>query len=103
MSKNNQTFGVQPLGDRVVVRPVAKEEKTLASGIIIPESADKERPGKGTVVAVGPGKREDGAITPMTVKEGDEVLFSKYGFDEIKLDGQEYYILPESAVLGIIK
>jgi chaperonin GroES len=97
-------FPVQPLGDRVVVRPEkAGEEKKLPSGIIIPQSANKERPEQGEVVAVGQGKYEDGKLIPMTVKVGDTVIFSKYGFDEVKLDGSEYYILAESSVLGIIK
>jgi chaperonin GroES len=95
-------FGVKPLADRVVVRPEAKEEKKLPSGIIIPETADKERPSKGTVVAVGAGKMEDGKLVPVSVKVGDEVLFSKYGYDEIKIDGVEYYILSESSVLAIL-
>ncbi len=95
-------LALTPLGDRIVVQPAEKEEKKLASGIIIPESADKEKPSKGKVVAVGPGKFEDGARTPMTVKVGDTVLFSKYGYDEVKVEGEEYYILSESGVLAII-
>lgn len=92
-----------PLGDRVVVRPADKEgEKKLASGIIIPETVDKERPSKGIVVAVGPGKYEDGKHVPMQVKVGNEVIFSRYGFDEVKIDGEEYYIISESNILGII-
>lgn len=93
-----------PLGDRIIVIPFEKEgEKKLLSGIIIPESVDKEKPAKGTVVAVGPGKYEEGKRVPLQVKEGDVVLFSKYGFDEVKVDDQEYYILSESNVLGILK
>ncbi len=93
-----------PLGDRVVVKPSEKEgEKTLASGIIIPETVDREKPAKGEVVAVGPGKYEDGKRIPLQVKEGDTVLFSKYGYDEVKVEGQEYYILSESNILGILK
>ena len=92
----------KPLGDRIVVKPSLKEgEKRLASGIIIPETVDKEKPAQGTVVAVGPGKYEDGERVPMPVKVGDTVLFSKYGYDEVKIEGQEYYILSESGVLGI--
>lgn len=98
-----QTISINPLGDRVVVRPADKgEEKTLASGIIIPETVDKERPSKGTVVAVGPGKYDDGVLVPMTVKVGNTVLFSKYGYDEVKIDGEEYYILSESSILATI-
>jgi chaperonin GroES len=97
-------LALTPLGDRIVVKPAEKEgEKKLASGIIIPETADKEKPSKGTVVAVGPGKFEDGARVPMTVKTGDTVLFSKYGYDEVKVEGEEYYILSESSVLAVIK
>ena len=97
-------IGIRPLGDRVVVKPAdKKQERTLASGIIIPETADKEKPAKGTVVAVGPGKYEDGTLTPMSVKVGDEVLFAKYGYDEVKVDGEEYFILSESSVLAVIK
>lgn len=86
----------------MVVRPEGKEEKKLPSGIIIPESADKEKPMQGEVVAVGPGKYEDGGHLPMQVKVGDTVLFSKYGYDEVKIDGDEYYLLSESSILGIV-
>jgi chaperonin GroES len=83
------------------VRPVDKAaEKRLPSGIIIPETADKEKPATGTVVAVGPGKFEDGKLIPMNVKVGDRVLFSKYGYDEIKIEGEEYYVLSESSVMA---
>lgn len=96
-------FQITPLGDRLVVKPSEKEgEKRLASGIIIPETVDKERPAKGEVVAVGLGKFEEGKRIPMQVKVGDTVLFSKYGYDEVKIDGQEYYILSESGILGIL-
>ncbi len=92
-----------PLGDKIVVLPSEKEgEKKLASGIIIPETVDKEKPAQGTVVATGPGKYEDGTRIPMQVAVGDLVLFSKYGYDEVKVDGEDYYILAESNVLGII-
>lgn len=96
-------LSLKPLGDRVVVLPSGKEgEKKLASGIIIPETVDKEKPAQGTVVAVGPGKYEDGKRVPMQVKVGDVVLFSKYGYDEVKIEGQEYYIISESNILGIV-
>ena len=99
---SSSSLKLQPLGDRVIVRPVTKEEKTSTFGIIIPESVDKERPAKGTVVAVGPGKTEDGKVLPMNVKVGQQVLFSKYGYDEVKMEGEEYYILAESSILAII-
>lgn len=96
-------LSLKPLGDRIVVQPSEKEgEKKLASGIIIPETIDKEKPAKGEVIAVGPGKYEDGKRVPMQVKVGDTVLFSKYGYDEVKIGDQEYYILSESNILGIL-
>jgi len=97
-------LSLSPLGDRVVVSPSDREgEKRLPSGIIIPDSVDKEKPAKGEVVAVGPGKYEEGARTPMQVKVGDMVIFSKYGYDEVKIDGETYYILAEANILGIVK
>ena len=96
-------LSLKPLGDRIVVKPSEKEgEKKLASGIIIPETADKERPMKGEVIATGPGKYEDGNRVPLQVKVGDTVLFSKYGYDEVKIEGQEYYILSESSILAVL-
>ncbi|HRH55670.1 MAG TPA: co-chaperone GroES [Candidatus Paceibacterota bacterium] len=97
----NERLSITPLGDRVVVKPQAKEE-TSAMGIIIPDSAKQDAPSKGTVVAVGAGRYDDGDLLPMTVKIGDTVLFSKYGYDEVKVDGQEYYILSESNVLAVL-
>lgn len=94
---------LQPLGDRVVVAPLeAKEETKLPSGIIIPETDKKEKPSKGKVVAVGPGRYDDGVLVPMTVKVGQVVLFSKYGYDEVTEDGEDYLILPESQILAVI-
>lgn len=92
---------ISPLSDRVVVQPFAKEEVS-ASGILIPDTAKQDKPERGTVVAVGPGKYDDGAYSPMSVKVGDTVLFSKYGYDEVKIDGQEYFILAESSILAKI-
>ena len=96
-----KSVSIEPLADRVVVKPASAEEVS-ASGIIIPDTVGKEKPERGTVVAVGPGKFDDGVQVPMTVKKGDTVLFSKYGYDEVKLEGEEYYILSESSVLAII-
>lgn len=96
---------VLPLHDRVVLKPLSAEEMgtTLASGIIIPDSA-QEKPEQGTVVAVGPGKwNEDGdARVPVSVSVGDRVLFSKYGYDTIKIQGVEYYVISESNILAVI-
>jgi len=91
---------LKPLGDRVVVRPIEKEEMTK-SGLVLPDTA-KEKPQEGEVVAVGPGKLgEDGKRLPMEVKEGDKVLFAKYAGTEVKLDDQEYLILRDTDVLAI--
>jgi chaperonin GroES len=98
-----EPISISPLADRVVVQPITKDDKTSSFGIIIPDTADKERPAKGKVVAVGPGKTEDGKLVPIGVKVGQTVLFSKYGYDEVKVDGQEYFILSESSILAIIK
>src|SRR3989344_3060578 len=94
VSLAKSAVGVTPLGDRVLVMPLSKDEKTLASGIIIPETIDKERPDQGTVVAIGPGKRnEDGDLISISVSVGDKVIFSKYGPDEIKIGDKEYYVI----------
>jgi chaperonin GroES len=98
MSKIN----IQPLADRIVIVPVS-EKKTL-SGIIIPETGNKERPEKGEVVAVGPGRiTDDGKNIPPQIKVGDIVVFAKYGPEEVKVDGVDYYILREDQVLAVIK
>jgi chaperonin GroES len=97
-------FTIHPLGDRVVVKPIdSKEEKVSAMGIIIPDTGTKEKPAKGKVVAVGPGRYDDGELVPMSVKVGQTVLFSKYGYDEVKVEGEEYFVLSESQVLAVIK
>jgi chaperonin GroES len=91
----------RPLHDRVVIRRVEAEEKTLG-GIIIPDTA-KEKPMEGEVVAVGPGARgEDGKIQPLDVKAGDRVLFGKWSGTEVKLDGEELIIMKESDIMGIV-
>ena len=92
-----------PLGDRVLVRALEAVTKTK-SGIIIPDTANKERPEQGTVVAVGEGRTTDeGKVIAPHVKIGDEILFSKYGPDEIKIDDEEYFILSESNILAILR
>lgn len=105
MAKQNKAFSITPLGDRVVVRPGTKgEEKKLPSGIIIPESADKEKLMKGEVVAVGPGKRaESGERIPVEVSIGDTVFFKKPWDEPLKIDDVEYYVLSESEVIGIAR
>lgn len=91
---------IKPLGDKVLVQPNTSTEKT-AGGIVLPDSA-KERPQEGKVIAVGPGRTLDnGSKAELTVKEGDTVIYSKYGGTEIKLDGTEYLILDESSILAV--
>ena len=92
-------FSLKPLEDRVVVKPTEEEEMT-ASGLVIPDTA-KERPQEGEVIAVGPGRFEDGQRIPMDVKAGDKVIYSKYGGTEVKVDGEEYLILSTRDVLAI--
>jgi chaperonin GroES len=87
---------IKPLADRVLVEPAAAEEKT-AGGIIIPDTA-KEKPQKGTIVAVGPGKKDE----PMTVKPGDSVLYGKYAGTEITIDGTNYLIMRESDIVAVV-
>ena len=91
---------IKPLGDRVVVKPQPAEEKT-ASGLFIPDTA-KEKPQKGTIVAVGPGRVENGNKIDMTVQEGDTVLYGKYSGTEIQLDNDDLLIMRESDILGIV-
>jgi chaperonin GroES len=93
-------MNIRPLHDRIVVQRV-DEEETLASGIIIPDSA-KEKPQKGKVIAIGKGKRsDDGKLIPLDVAVGDSILFGKYSGSEIKLDGVEYMIMREDEILGV--
>lgn len=98
-------MNIKPLGDRVVVE-VEKEEKggKTKGGIYLPETVDKERPEQGKVVAVGPGKlTEEGKRIPIHVKKGDRVLFTKYGPNEIKVDGKEYLIAREEDILAVLE
>lgn len=103
MSKQSDAKGVVPLGDRVLVKPKEKEEEKTDSGIIIPETASKESPQQGEVVAVGEGRLEDGKRVPVSVEVGDTVVFSKFGYDEINYDDEEYYIIKEDSILAVIK
>ena len=89
-----------PLADRVVVQPQDAEE-TTSGGLIIPDTA-KEKPQKGTVVSVGPGKVEDGKKVAMTVSKGDTVLYGKYAGTEVTIDGEDLLIMRESDILGIV-
>jgi chaperonin GroES len=98
----SKKLNLKPLGDRLVVEPVEKEERT-ASGIILPETA-KEKPQEGTVLAAGPGRTDyDGKRIPMDVKVGDVVLYAKYAGTEVKIDDKKLLILKESDILAIVE
>jgi len=93
---------IRPLNDRVLVKRLEEEEKT-AGGIIIPDSA-KEKPAEGEIIAIGPGKLNDaGERVAVDLKVGDRVLFSKYGGTDVKLDGEDYLIMREDDILGVIE
>jgi chaperonin GroES len=93
---------IRPLQDRVIVKRLEEEQKTKG-GIIIPDSA-KEKPIEGKIIAVGKGKvADDGKLIKLDVKEGDKILFSKYGGTEVKIDGEEYLIMREDDILGVIE
>jgi len=96
------TVKIQPTADHIVVEPVSENKTT--SGIIIPDTASKEKPQKGKVIAVGPGRiGDDNERVPMEVKQGDIVLFTKYAPSEVKVDGKELLVLTESDILAILK
>lgn len=102
--KSGLSSKITPLHDRVVIKPLSEEEiNKTPSGIIIPETVSKEKPEQGIVVAVGEGKWDDGVLVPMRVKVGDKVVFSRYGYDEVKIEGTEYYVLREENILAIIR
>lgn len=93
---------IRPLHDRIVVKRI-EEEETLQGGLYIPDTA-KEKPQKGEVVAIGKGKRlDDGKLAPLDVQVGDRILFGKYSGSDIKLDGNEYLIMREDEVLGVLE
>lgn len=93
---------LRPMDDRILVEPM-EEETATSFGLVLPDTASKEKPQKGRVVAVGPGKLNDeGKRVPMTVKPGDTVLYTKYGPTEVKIEGKEIYFLQESDVLAIV-
>ena len=96
-------LNVQPLGGRVLVKPLEEEEVT-DSGLIIPDTAEKEKPQQGEIVALGTGKvADDGSEVKFNVKVKDKVLFKKYSPDEVEVDGVEYYVLEEEDILAVIK
>ncbi len=95
-------MNIKPLGDRVIIKPIA-EDITTKSGIVLPETMEKEKAEKGEVLAIGPGRiLDNGQVAPMAVKVGDKVMFKKYSPDEIKIDGEELLIISEPDILAII-
>jgi len=93
---------IKPLSDHILIEPIEQEEKTK-TGILLPETAEKDKPEQGKVIAVGPGRKTDsGEIISLEVKPGDKVLFSKYGPNEIKYEDKEYLIAKEEDILAII-
>jgi chaperonin GroES len=92
---------LRPLGDRVIVKP-GEGQETTASGLVIPDTA-KEKPQEGTIIAVGPGRYEDGKYVPLEVKEGDTIIYSKYGGTEVKIGGEEHLILGERDILAVVE
>ncbi len=113
MLKKHKTYNIKPkfmkirpLADRVLIEPISAEEvkKFGKVSLVMPQTADKERPEQGRVVAIGPGKMDKhGKRLPMSVKKGDTVLFTKYGPNEIKIDGKEYLIAKEEDILAILE
>lgn len=96
------TPNIRPLSDRIVVAPMEMELKT-AGGIVIPDTADKDKPMRGKVVAIGNGKYIDGKVQPLQVKVGDEVLFGKYAGTSIKLNEKEWLVMREEDVMGVVE
>ncbi len=95
-------FNLEPLEDRVVVRALEEETQRTPTGIIIPDTA-KEKPQEGEVVAVGPGRYEEGQRVPVDVNVGDRVIYSKYGGTEVKVDGEEYLILSARDIFAVVR
>lgn len=96
-------MNIKPLSDHILIEPVKEEEKTKF-GILLPDTASKEKPEEGIIIAVGPGKKtEDGKIVPVSLKPGQKVLFTKYGPNEIKVEDKEYLIAREEDILAIIE
>ena len=97
-------ISIKPLGDRVLIEPITEEGEKTKTGIYLPETAEKERPMKGRIIAVGAGKLLDsGKRQPLPVKKGDMVLFTKYGPTELKVEGKEYLIAREEDILAILE
>ena len=103
MSPNFNFMKIRPLSDHILIEPIKEEEKTK-TGILLPETAEKEKPEQGKVIAVGPGRKTaSGKIVPLSVQPGQKVLFTKYGPNEIKIDDKEYLIAREEDILAILE
>jgi chaperonin GroES len=103
MSPNFNFMKIRPLSDHILIEPIKEEEKTK-TGILLPETAEKEKPEQGKVIAVGPGRKTaSGKIVPLSVQPGQKVLFTKYGPNEIKVDDKEYLIAREEDILAILE
>jgi len=98
-------INIKPLGDRVLIELLSEENEVMTkSGIIIPETVDQEKPSQGTVVVVGPGKTtEEGKNIPVSLKEGQKVIFSRFGGERLKIENKEYYILEEDKILAVVE
>jgi len=94
---------IKPISDHILIEPIKEEEKTK-TGILLPDTAEKERPEQGKIIAVGPGRKDkQGKLVPLEVKPGDRVLFTKYGPNEIKVEDKEYLIAKEEDILAILE
>jgi chaperonin GroES len=94
---------IKPLSDHILIEPIKEEEKTKA-GILLPDTAEKEKPEQGRIIATGPGRKTaSGKVIPLSVQAGDKVLFTKYGPNEIKVDNKEYLIAKEEDILAILE
>ncbi len=104
-TKNKPNIDISPLGSRVLIKPFTNEEiaKKNTFGIILPDSGSKDKSEQGVVLAVGPGEYRDGKIVPVGVKVGDKVAFSKYGYEDINVDGEELFLIKEESILAILK
>lgn len=101
---NSKSHPIQPIGDRILIKPFLESEVAPKNsfGILIPDTVSKESPERGVVLAVGEGRYHDGKVTPLKVRVGDTIIFSKYGYDEVTVDGDKLYILKEDSVLAVV-
>ena len=105
VKNHGDKLGITPLGNRVLIKPFTKEEIEVKSnfGLIMPSSGSKDKSEQGIVLAVGRGEYKDGRLQPLLVRVGDKVAFSKYGYEDIKVDGEEYFLIKEENILAILK